>query len=333
MTNDFFKLAKESQVALIKSAENKLGLVDAIIEKDIWICTLLEILFSMPCKMVFRGGTSLSKAYGLINRFSEDVDITIDYHHFRDPLDVDCMSRSQLKKVSVELKSAMCDYVHTHILPYIEEHLKEIFPANQLEITVNENGEQIKVYYPTVLSESLGYLKDHVLLEFGVRNEIEPQEKHIIKPYLSELVNNDMILPMPSIDTLSPVRTFWEKCTLIHVECHRNRLHHSPERLSRHWYDIYVLNQSWVGEKILESKNILEKVIKHKKAFFNASYANYEFCLQSKFRLIPEKDSLAGLESDYNRMCNSGMFLDNPSTFLAMIESLREFEARLNTLF
>lgn len=331
MTTHFLNLAKESQAALIKTAENTLGLVDAVIEKDLWVCMLLEIVFSMPYNMVFRGGTSLSKAYGLINRFSEDVDITIDYRQFIDPIDLTSTSRSQLKKISAQLKLALNDFVRTHVIPYINDQFQQHAPNTKLKMTVNDDGEQLRVYYPSVLNKEPDYLRDHVLLEFGIRNEIDPQEKMFIKPYLTKPFDSDIILPMPSVDTLSPVRTFWEKSTLIHVECHRDKLKHAPDRLSRHWYDIFILNQSWVGKSALENKRILEKVIQHKKAFFNASYANYDDCLQGKFRIIPEASSLKSLEDDFKRMCNSGMFVETPPAFGEIVRQLREYENLLNT--
>jgi len=330
MTNAFLNLPKNSQAALIKSAENSLGLVDAVLEKDLWVCKLLEVIFSMPYNMAFKGGTSLSKGYGLINRFSEDVDITIDYRHFRDPIDLDAVSRSQLKKISNELKSTLNNFVNTYILSYLNEQLQSALPNTKCEITINENGEQLRVYYPTVLNRNTGYIKDHVLLEFGIRNEIEPQEQRIIKPYIMDALDDNIILPMPNIDTLSPVRTFWEKSTLIHVECHRDKLQISPNRSSRHWYDIFILNQSWVGKKALQSTEVLENVIKHKKAFFNASYANYDDCLQGKFRIIPDTISLASLENDYKQMCDSGMFSDSTPNFSEIITSLRGYENQLN---
>jgi len=194
MTNEFLNLPDNSQASLIKSAENKLGLIDTVIEKDLWVCKLLELVFAMPYNMAFKGGTSLSKAYNLINRFSEDIDITIDYCHFRDPIDLDLVSRSQLKKISGELKSSLSDFVNTHILPYLNEQLQNKLPNKKVEITANENGEQVRIYYPSVLNTSFGYLRDHVLLEFGIRNEIEPQEKWLIKPFLSETLDSEFSL-------------------------------------------------------------------------------------------------------------------------------------------
>jgi predicted nucleotidyltransferase component of viral defense system len=126
MSTDFLKLPNELQTALIKSAGNSLGLIDAVIEKDLWVCTLLELIFLLPYKMVFRGGTSLSKAYGLINRFSEDVDITIDYRHFNDSIDLEHASRSQLKKISSELKSSLIDLMHNQIMPNLREQLRNV---------------------------------------------------------------------------------------------------------------------------------------------------------------------------------------------------------------
>jgi len=99
MDNLFLNLPGESQAALINAAEDQLGLVGHVIEKDIWVCWFLEKLFELPIAMVFKGGTSLSKGYGLLKRFSEDVDVTIDYRNFRDHLDLKNISRSQLKKL------------------------------------------------------------------------------------------------------------------------------------------------------------------------------------------------------------------------------------------
>lgn len=330
MSSDIFQLTQDDQADLIKIAEQKLGLADTIIEKDLWLCKLLDIVFAMPYNMVFRGGTSLSKAYGLINRFSEDVDITIDYRQFKDPLDLNSLSRSQLKRVSAELKSALSDFVKTHIYTYIKEHIENEMPNLKFKMTISDDGEQFRFFYPSVLTRNVEYLRDHILLEFGIRNEIDPQERINIKPYLSDLLLNDYGFPLPTVETLSPVRTFWEKCTLMHVECHRDKLQQSPDRLSRHWYDIYKLNQSWVGPTALQSKHILERVITHKKAFFNASYAHYDDCLDKNFRIVPDTHSLNSLEKDYKQMRQAGMFIDMPPDFFELINGLHELESQLN---
>lgn len=330
MTDNFFTLPAEEQSALIKKAADQLGMSEMIIEKDIWVCWLLEKVFSLPVQMAFKGGTSLSKVFGLIKRFSEDCDITIDYHNFKPELDLENTSRSQIKKASDQLKTQLQAYISETVLPFLKNEIEKTFDKKSFEITLSEDGEQLRFYYPSEIGESHGYLRDHVFLEFGVRNSTEPCEKHPIQTYLSQVITIDLGLPKPIVNTLSPIRTFFEKATLIHVECHRDRMIKTPERLSRHWYDLFMLNNSWVGKQALDHSEILKSVIEHKKAFFNSSYANYDDCLISKFRLVPDEHYLKNLEQDYTQMINAGMFHESPPTFNEMINGISDLEKMIN---
>jgi hypothetical protein len=331
MKNNFFHLPVAKRLALIRLAGDRLDVSDMIIEKDFWVCWLLEKLFALPIKMAFKGGTSLSKVFGLIKRFSEDIDITVDYLNFKQKLDLTCTSRAQLKKIGDQLKKQLKTYVTGTILPYFQQQIAEMDMAKSFAVTVSDDGEQLRFYYPSITSEQLDYLRDHVLLEFGVRNSTEPCEKHIITPYLTQVVDHDISLPKPMIDTLSPLRTFWEKATLIHVECHRANLTRTPERLSRHWYDLFMLYNSRVGEQALSRIDILQDVLEHKKAFFNASYANYDNCLNGKFRLTPIEQHQTSLVQDFKRMIVAGMFYgDLPPAFDNILESLKSLEKAIN---
>lgn len=332
MNDNFFDLPIEEQLVLIKNISDQLDISDMIIEKDFWICWLLEKIFALPVQMAFKGGTSLSKVFGIIKRFSEDCDITIDYRNFEPELHLENLNRTQLKKVSDQLKRQLKTYIAETVLPYLQEQLSTTFPEKIFEITLSEDGEQLRFYYPSITNTLHTYLRDHVFIEFGVRNSTEPCEKHFVMPYLEQEITRNLNLPKPMVNALSPIRTFWEKATLIHVECHRERLVKSPERLSRHWYDLFMLNNSWVGEKALSNNDILENVIKHKKAFFNASYSNYDECLSGKFRLIPGKPYLEDLSQDYAKMIDAGMFHEMPPTFSQITESLRELENMFNKL-
>lgn len=327
MSNNFFLLPTEEQLALIKKAGDHFDMPEMIIEKDIWICWLLDKIFKLPVQMAFKGGTSLSKVFGLIHRFSEDCDITIDYRHFNPTLILENTSKTQLKKASDQLKLHLQHYISNSVLPY----LKNQIPKSS-EITLSEDGEQLRFYYPSVIGQSHDYLRDHVFIEFGVRNSTEPCEKHPIKTYLSQVIADDLNLPTPAICTLSPIRTYFEKATLIHVECHRDRMTKTPERFSRHWYDLFMLHNSWVGEKALDNIEILKSVITHKKSFFNSSYAHYDDCLLGKFRLIPNEHYLKNLEDDFLRMNVTGMFHQSPPSFNEIIKSLAELEAILKKL-
>ena len=330
MNNLFFNLSVNEQVSLIQQAEGVLGLSETVIEKDLWVCWLLGEVFALPIPMSFKGGTSLSKSYSLIKRFSEDCDITIDYRHFQPEIDLHNISRSQLKKLSESLKSKLQEYVKTSLLPHLKERVQKNFPDKLFEITLSESGEQIRFYYPSVLDSSKDYLRDHVLLEFGIRNSVEPSEICRISPYLASIESAAYLFQPIKINTLSPTRTFWEKATLIHVECHRERFIDSPERLSRHWYDLYLLFMSWVGEEALEKTDILYSVLNYKRAFFNASYANYDECTNGNFTLVPNEENLSRLEKDYRKMIEAGMFQNQPPKFSTMLEKIKELEKEIN---
>lgn len=330
MHHNFFNLSQEKQSAFIKKAGEHFDVSDIVIEKDLWICWILEKLFALPVQMAFKGGTSLSKVFGLIQRFSEDCDITIDYRNFKPALDLETTSRTQLKKISEYLKEQLKTYIAEIVLPYLQEQVVKNFPQQEFEILLSEDGEQLRFYYPSMVNTVHHYLRDHVLIEFGVRNSTEPCEKYLIEPYLTDIVNQDIALPKSMIDTLSPIRTFWEKATLIHVECYRDRWIETPERLSRHWYDLYMLNNTWVGTQALANREILKSVIIHKKAFYNSSYANYANCLTGKFRLIPSPSYLKHLALDFKQMIEAGMFHHMPSAFDKIIESLEKLEVMIN---
>lgn len=352
MSDDYFNLSPEIQKSLLQAAANQLNISDVAIEKDIWVCWVLKQLFTLPISMAFKGGTSLSKAYNLVNRFSEDVDITIDYRNFMDTLDIQKTSRSKLKRTSEELKINLADCINKTIFPFLNKQILQL--PNKEKFNIEFDGkENLKLYYPSaldvylvtesgsfmitedgkrmVIERSNHYLRDHVLIEFGVRNSIEPHEQHSIKTLLSQLqLEKPLTLPEAQVDVLSVIRTFWEKATLIHVECNRKRLRKNPDRLSRHWYDLAMLISAGLDKEALARQDILESVVEHKKAFFNASYANYDDCLNGKFRLIPDKDDQVHLKLDYDDMVQSGMFSKIPAEFSELLRLISQFMNLVN---
>lgn len=331
MHNSFFNLAKEERQLIISKAADQMDVSEMIIEKDLWVCWLLEQLFTLPTRMVFKGGTSLSKVFNVIKRFSEDCDITIDYRDFAEQeIDLEKISRSQLKKISQGLKIQLKQFVNNSVLPLLENKIETQFPEQEFEIVLSEDGEKLEFYYPSIMADSIVYFRDHVLIEFGIRNSTEPCEEHQIIPYLTNSIGSEILVPKPMINTLSPIRTFWEKVTLIHVECHRERLHQTPERLSRHWYDLYMLHHSPIGAEALERLDLLESVLEYKRAFFNASYANYDDCENSKLRLLPSSENLKALSKDYDRMIDANMFYQKPPIFTEIIAVLQALESTIN---
>lgn len=241
------------------------------------------------------------------------------------------VSNTRLKKFSENLKSFVRDHAYDVVAPHIQKtraaELDAYADAFRLELS--ENGEQVRLYYPTVLGSSGDYIGNSVLIEFGGRNIIEPNVEHNIEPDIVSLVPS-LAFPRSTVSVLSPARTFWEKATLMHVECQRNEFRASAERLSRHWYDLALLADCAHGQIAVGDHALLEDVVKHKKVFYNASYANYDACLIGQIRLIPENSVLSALRDDYQRMIRARMFIGEPPTFDAIIERLRVLEATIN---
>jgi len=173
------------------------------------------------------------------------------------------------------------------------------------------------------------YLGNRVLIEFGGRNITEPNAEHEVRPDIAQHVP-ELDLPRSTVSVLSPARTFWEKATLIHVECQRNGFRKGAERLSRHWYDLAMLANIAHGQAALADRALLADVVKHKKAFYNTSYANYDACLAGQIRLIPEDAALGALRDDFKRMIDAGMFIGEPPAFEAIVDRLRALETTIN---
>ncbi|MFZ5534230.1 MAG: nucleotidyl transferase AbiEii/AbiGii toxin family protein [Pseudomonadota bacterium] len=294
---------------------------------------MLQALFTMPDRlpMAFKGGTSLSKVFGAIARFSEDVDITLDYRGLDGSFDpfAEGVSRNRLKKFSEDLKSLVRDHAHGVVAPHFQRMLAEEFDAQAFQLEVSEDGEQMRMHYPSVLEVPGDYVGNSVLIEFGGRNITEPNEEHEVRPDIAEHVA-ELDFPRSTVSVLSPARTFWEKATLMHVECQRDEFRTGAERLSRHWYDLAMLADLAHGQAAVADRALLADVVKHKKAFYNASYANYDACLAGQLRLIPEDAALAALRDDFQRMIGAGMFIGEPPTFDAIVDRLRALETAIN---
>ena len=333
MAEPFLSLDARERADILRTVAARSGRSAVILEKDIWVCWVLEALFSMPDPhpMAFKGGTSLSKVYGVIDRFSEDVDVTLDYRAFNDPFDpfADGASRTQIRRFSERLKALTASYIRDVVAPALGDAARRLAANGRHDIHIGEDGETIRFAYPSAVEEPGGYVRNEVLLEFGGRNIIDPNERHAIVPDITALTR-DLDYPTATVTVLSPARTFWEKATLIHVECHRRRLADHPQRLSRHWFDLTCLAAHDVGQAALAGRELLEDVVRHKKVFFHAGYANYDQCLNGRLRLVPDDDQLPGLQADYNAMRAGAIVGDDAPGFDTLIERIRILEADAN---
>ncbi|MDE2465050.1 MAG: nucleotidyl transferase AbiEii/AbiGii toxin family protein [Alphaproteobacteria bacterium] len=333
MPEYFLHLKTQEQSQIYQALAPQLARSPVVLEKDVWVCWVLRALFTMPDRlpMAFKGGTSLSKVFRAIARFSEDVDVTLDYRGLDGSFDpfAEGVSRNRLRKFSEDLKSFVREHAHGVVAPHIQRMLAAEFSTDAFRIEVSDNGEQMRLHYPSALESPGDYVGNSVLIEFGGRNITEPNEEHEVRPDIADHVA-DLEFPRSTVSVLSPARTFWEKATLMHVECQRDGLRTGAERLSRHWYDLAMLADLAHGQAALADRALLADVIKHKKVFYSASYANYDACLSGQLKLIPEGVALAALRDDFQRMISAGMFIGEPPAFDAIVDRLRALEAEIN---
>lgn len=333
MSEVFLKLDAREQSQIYRALAPQMGRSPVVLEKDVWVCWVLQTLFTMPgaVTMAFKGGTSLSKVFGAIARFSEDVDITLDYRGVDASFDpfAPGVSRNRLKKFGEDLQCFVRDHVHTVVAPHFQRIWTEALPSQSIKIEISEDGEQLRVHYPSVLDAQGGYMSSSVLVEFGGRNITEPSARYQVTPDIAEHLP-DLEFPSQMVNVLSPERTFWEKATLMHVECQRGEFRASAQRMSRHWYDLAMLAECEIGHAALNNRELLADVVRHKKVFFNASYANYDACLEGSLQLVPAEKALLALQGDYQRMVESGMFIGEPENFASLLDILRRLEVTIN---
>ncbi len=339
MPDLFLGIPLADRADILQSVAPAIGLPPQVLEKDVWVCWALQAIFQMPDRLpiAFKGGTSLSKVFGAIRRFSEDIDLTIDYTALSDGVDplATEMSRTAIAKLTEKLRGAVAAQVRNVVAPYLARVGREQLRV-ELQIDVDEGGEELRIRYPSPYSTGpyatgASFLRDSVLLEFGGRNTTLPNAQHRITPYAAEHVGT-VQFPVAMATVLSPQRTFWEKATLIHSECHRPQegSRASAERISRHWSDLALLAQTDIGVAALKERELLAQVVKLKGIFFRSGFANYAACLEGRFRLVPDEPLHGDLAKDYAAMIESGMFMEPPPAFADVMAQLRELETQLN---
>ena len=330
---EFLRLPTGEQRDILTAMSAALGRSSQVLHKDIWVCWALRELFSLDTgvRMAFKGGTSLSKVFQVIHRFSEDVDITLDYRDLCTGAKIDPLaegtSTSAMKRFGKDLQARVQELIKEVIHPAMAASFTEV-TAGAGRVELSDCGEKLWLHYPSASDSSEVYAGDWILVEFGGRNVTEPNGPHEIVPSIAERIPS-LDFPVGKVIVLSPERTFWEKATMIHVECHRQR-GSNPDRISRHWYDLVMLNRGEIGEKALADWELLEDVVRYKTVFFNASYAHYDACLTKGFRLVPENTLLGALRRDYESMQSAGMFDVPPPAFEELLEELQALENRIN---
>ena len=269
----------------------------AVIEKDFWVCWTLNLLNEIPelkGNITFKGGTSLSKAWGLIERFSEDIDIAINRKVFgQEPPHgaENATSNTQRKSRLEELEDKNATFIKEVLLPILHEKIAgHLNPADfTLRLIGKGNEVNIEFEYPGTLKNELGGLLPVVLIELVPRADEIPNEERKITPIIYEVFEDLLGEGSFNISTLTPERTFLEKLLFIHETL--EGFNKGSERKSRHYYDLLKLYKAGVFERIKNNRELLQMVVEHRQTFFRYNTLDYTGILSNGVRVLPKKES------------------------------------------
>lgn len=332
----FLQLKNKEKEIAYRNASEKTGLSAGIIEKDFWVCWTLRELFSLveiKDNLTFKGGTSLSKVYKVIDRFSEDIDVSVEraYLGFKDEKDPANVGSKQAKKLIEELGKACQKFVRESLLYKLNEVFKSKLGQEgwKLEIDEDDNdGQTILFTYPKLVAKASEYIRPVVKIELGGRSDHWPVSMQKISPYIVDILPPPLNQMDVEIRVLNIERTFWEKATILHKYAHYPEDKTVPERQSRHFFDFYCLLNSEGKAKALANTYLLEKVATHKNIYFKAAWANYLTAKKGSLKLIPEDKVMKAMEADYKAM--SEMFAGIVPSWDEIMNLIGNFETEFN---
>jgi Nucleotidyl transferase AbiEii toxin, Type IV TA system len=325
------RVSAQERRDLFSDVADKLGIRPTVIEKDFWVCLVLKILFTeSPFKeqLVFKGGTSLSKVFKLIDRFSEDIDLVLDSKVLGDGQDLAKRldSKSQQDKFNKEINRRAGVFIAENICP----QLNDLFQQAKIDLKaqVDQNDPQVvNITYPAAFSET--YIRPVVRLEIGPLASWVPSAAHTVKPYAFDVHPELFDNPDCPVIAIAAERTFWEKATILHQEAHRPGL--IPSRHSRHYYDLYKLALSPIRDRALTEIPLLQAVVEFKARFYPSAWARYDLAKPGSFRLLPTTDKqISRLEEDYLEM--QMMLFGEPPSFSSILTELRDLESQINAI-
>jgi hypothetical protein len=305
-----------------------------IIEKDFWVCLVLKTLFTdstFKDSLVFKGGTSLSKVYRVIERFSEDIDLVLDWkligygQGLKDPMQT-FASNTQQDRFNKEINQLAGKYISETLCPQVDSLVRR--GKIGLTASVDEaDPHVINIHYPAAFSEN--YIRPEVRLEIGPLASWVPSAPHVIRPYAFEVFPKIFESPDCPVIAIAAERTFWEKATILHQEAHRPGP--IPQRYSRHYYDLHQLALSPIRDQSFSQINLLSDVVEFKKRFYPSNWAQYDLATPGSFKLLPrEQSQIDSLQRDYQDM--QVMLFGNPPNFDSILQGLQALEEEINAI-
>ena len=335
----FLALPERDKRDVFEAAASRLDTLPSYIEKDFWVCLVLETLFNrLPDghpRLLFKGGTSLSKAFGLIRRFSEDIDLVVSRDDLgfaggQDPTVAEGLSNRRREALFQQLREACSSYVLGELKAELAMLIDQV--AEGCRILPDEDDVQqmtLLVEYPTLYpSGDVSYVFPRVRIEAGARSALDPSLDCTVTPYVADELP-DWSLDVEDIRVIAPERTYWEKLLILHgMHCgyrDEQRLPTDKDRSSRHYYDVAVITATDTGRSALSNIDLLDAVRSHNLVAFRQAWKRFEEAVPGSVRFVPQTELLTVIERDYRAM--EGMILGEAPEFGWIIEQIQHAEA------
>ena len=326
---------------LFLGAATRLGTAVQNVEKDFWVCWTLDALFNGlelgGPRLLFKGGTSLSKAFGLISRFSEDIDITVfrdDLGHGVEVADLVVLSGKKRRARLDAIRDACQVYVGGPLAAQLARVAASIIPEDRFRLERDpddKDGQSLLFWYPAVTSTTGDYIRSAVKIEAGAKSALDPHVAASVTPYVSRDLP-DLNLTVANVTTVKPERTFWDKVMILHGlrQWHdrRGELRYGGQRVSRHYYDVHLLMQAPLAAEWQTNHALAIDCARHARLFFGSADSGLDTAVPGGFTLMPKLGMRDALAKDYDAM--TGMVFGEVPPLDVVLASAERFERTVN---
>ena len=330
--NQFYQIESAEKAAIFNAISNQTGMPAFAVEKDWWVTQTLAVIFEteVGASLVFKGGTSLSKAWKLIERFSEDVDLAIDRTFLKFSGKLSKVERTKLRK-------AAGAYTTTYFFEELQARFTDKgFENLEFRVVPGDASDQdpriIEIHYPNII-ETPGYVLPRVQIEIGCRSLIEPYTVKNFGALVDELYpDQEFAAPLISVPTVNAERTFLEKLFLLHEEFSRPAEKIRVDRLSRHMYDVFHLSKHDGVLSALENQDLYETIVAHRYEYAKIGGVDYNQHSPLTLNPVPHPDFIKAWEADYNKMKSEMIYEQNPPGFQDLVENIEQLKIKLSSV-
>ena len=338
----FFALPDQDKRDVFGAAASLLDTLASYVEKDLWVCFVLEALYNRLSnghpRLLFKGGTSLSKAFGLIRRFSEDIDLVVyrddlGFAGAADPTVADDLSKTKRAALFKKLRVACSNYVLGDLTTGLTILMGQVVEGCKIGPDEDDRDRQtLLIEYPTLYPSSVGaYVAPRVKIEAGARSALDPTLNCTISPIIADELPG-WSLEVGNLRVIAPERTYWEKLLILHGLYCRYRdercLPTDRDRISRHYYDVAMITMTETGRSALSNIAMLDAVRGHNIIAFPQAWKRFDQAKPGSLRLVPQAELRTVIEDDYGAM--EGMVLGEAPKFEWVMDQIEYAEATVN---